>query len=103
VPAIVLAVTVSPRTALVVAMLYAVYHTVENYAIAPYVYGDRLKLSNVVVVVSCAVGAELAGVIGALIALPAAAIYPAIERIWLRDTLAEDTVKEHRAIERKAG
>jgi hypothetical protein len=44
------------------------------------------------------VGAQLAGVIGALIALPIAAIYP-IERVWLRGSLPEETVQEHRAPE----
>jgi len=103
VPGVILALTVSSRSALVVLLLYVAYHTAENYLIAPYVYGDRLKLSNVVVILAFAVGAELAGVIGALIALPIAAMYPAIERIWLRDKLANDTVREHTAIERKAG
>jgi len=77
---------------------------VENYVIAPWAYGDRLKLSNLAVILAFAIGAALAGVIGALIALPVAAVYPAIEQIWLRDALADDTVAEHRAIEhRKAG
>src|SRR5207237_777070 len=76
----------------------------ETYLVSPYVYGDRLKLSNLAVILAFAVGAEIAGVIGALIALPLAAAYPAVERIWLKDKLAEDTVRAHRAIEhRKAG
>jgi len=104
VPAIVLATTVSTHTALIVAGLYVLYHAIENYLIAPWAYGDRLKLSNIAVVLAFVVGAEVAGVVGALIALPIAAVYPAIERIWLREKLPEDTVKEHRAIEqRKAG
>ena len=104
VPAILLALTVSPATAVIVALCYVAYHLVENYWIAPRVYGDQLELSNVAVVLAFAVGAELAGVVGALIALPLAAAYPAIERIWLRDEL-HDTVEDHRAIEeeRKAG
>ncbi len=102
-PAIVLAATVSGKTALIVAVGYAAYHTAENYLIAPYVYGDRLQLSNVAVIVAFAVGAELAGVIGALIALPLAAIYPSVERIWLREQIGEETVREHRVIEKRAG
>jgi predicted PurR-regulated permease PerM len=104
VPAIVLALTVSGTTALIVAALYVAYHAVENYLLAPWAYGDRLKLSDLAVVLAFVVGAEIAGVVGALIALPIAAAYPAIERIWLREQLAEDTVHEHKAIEqRKAG
>ena len=102
VPAVLLAVTVSPRTALVVAICYLAYHLAENYIIAPRVYGDRLKLSNVAVVLAFAIGAELAGVVGALIALPLAAVYPAVERIWLREKLGDELVREHRAIERKS-
>ena len=103
VPAIVLALTRSPATALIVLLLYIAYHTIENYLIAPWVYGDRLQLSNIAVVLAFAVGAELAGIVGALIALPIAAAYPAIERIWLRDQLGERVVQEHRTIARKAG
>ena len=40
---------------------------------------------------------------GALIALPIAAAYPAIERIWLREQLGDEVVREHRKIARKAG
>jgi predicted PurR-regulated permease PerM len=103
VPAVVLALTRSPATALVVVLLYIAYHTIENYLIAPWVYGDRLQLSNIAVVLAFAVGAELAGIVGALIALPIAAAYPAIERIWLRDQLGDQVVQEHRHISRKAG
>ena len=100
--AVAMALTVSSSTALIVAGLYVAYHLVENYLISPWAYGDRLKLSNVAVILAFAIGAELAGVIGALIALPIAAVYPAIERIWLRAALPEDTVNEHKAIEARA-
>lgn len=100
--ALTMALTVSPSTALIVGGLYLVYHLIENYLISPWAYGDRLKLSNVAVILAFAVGGELAGVTGALIALPIAAAYPAIERIWLREKLPEDTVAEHKAIEAKA-
>ena len=50
-----------------------------------------------------AVGAALAGVVGALVALPTAAAYPAIERIWLKDRLGEQVVQEHAAVEQREG
>ena len=99
VPTVLLALTVSPATALMVAAFYVGYNTVETYVISPWAYGDRLKLSNVAVILAFVAGAEIAGVIGALIALPVVAIYPAIERIWLRDKLPNETVREHKAIE----
>jgi len=104
IPAILLAFTVSAKTALVVALIFVAYHTAENYLIGPWAYGDRLKLSNIAVVLAFVVGASIAGVIGALIALPVAAVYPAVERIWLREKLPEETVVEHKRMEhRKAG
>jgi predicted PurR-regulated permease PerM len=99
VPTILIALTVSVPTAIIVAAFYIAYNTVETYVLGPWAYGDRLKLSNVAVILAFVIGAEIAGVIGALIALPVAAIYPAIERIWLREQLAEDTIREHKAIE----
>ena len=60
------------------------------------------ELSNIAIILAFVVGAELAGVVGALIALPIAAAYPAIERIWLRDKLGDQVVHEHRAIQRHA-
>jgi predicted PurR-regulated permease PerM len=99
IPTILIALTVSTPTALIVAAFYIAYNTVETYVLGPWAYGDRLKLSNVAVILAFVIGAEIAGVIGALIALPVAAIYPAIERIWLHEQLAEDTVREHEAIE----
>lgn len=101
VPAVLLALTVSGTTALLVTAFYIAYNTVENYFIGPWAYGGRLRLSNLAVIVAFVVGAEIAGVIGALIALPIAAIYPAIEEIWLREKLSDETVREHEEIEQR--
>ncbi|MEO7270803.1 MAG: hypothetical protein ABI211_02235 [Vicinamibacterales bacterium] len=46
-----------------------------------------------------AIGGSLAGVIGALVFLPFVALYPAVERIWLRDAIPSETVQDHRRIE----
>ena len=92
---------VPPGTALIVFTLYLAYHLVKNDLVSPWTYGDLLKLSHVAVILAFAVGAELAGVIGALIALPIAAAYPVIERIWLREQPPEETVRERRAIEQR--
>jgi predicted PurR-regulated permease PerM len=99
-PAVLLAATVSTTTVVLVIALYVTYHFVENYFIGPLVYGGKLAMSNIAVLLAFAVGAELGGVIGALLALPVAATYPAIERIWLRDYFGDETVKQH---ERLAG
>ena len=83
-PAMIMAATISPRMALAMIPIYLSYDFIENYLIAPRVYGDRLRLTKVAVLVSFAVGAQLAGVVGALLALPLAATFPVIDRLWLR-------------------
>ena len=103
IPAAALGLTVSGTVGVAALVLYVVYHLLEAYVIAPRVYGGRMELSNLAVILAFAIGAELAGVIGAVIALPVAAIYPTIERIWLREELPVDTVRKHRVIEKQAG
>jgi predicted PurR-regulated permease PerM len=101
VPAVILALAVSPLVALIVAGLYVAYHLIENYYIGPKVYGGRLRLSHLAVILAFAAGAELGGIVGAILALPVAAMYPVIERVWLKDYLGRDAVETHRRIERR--
>jgi predicted PurR-regulated permease PerM len=82
-------------------IFYIAYNAVESYVLSPWAYGDRMRLSDFAVIVAFVVGAQLAGVIGAVIALPLAAIYPTVERIWLREQLPRETVQEHREIEHR--
>jgi predicted PurR-regulated permease PerM len=101
-PAMVMAATKSSALALAMIPIYGTYHVIENYLIGPRIYGGRLQLSNVAVLVAFAIGAELGGVVGALLAMPIAATYPTIEKLWLRDQLGDDVVAEHEAVRRKA-
>jgi predicted PurR-regulated permease PerM len=98
-PAVLLAFVVSPVVALGVAIFYVLYNVVENYYIQPKVYGRELRLSDLAVIAAFLVGAELGGVLGAVIALPIAAMYPAVERIWFDRPETNDTADEHRRIQ----
>jgi predicted PurR-regulated permease PerM len=99
-PAVLLALSVSPTVGLIVAAVYGAYHLVENYYIGPKVYGDRLRMSNLAVIIAFAVGAEVGGIVGALLALPVAGLYPVIESVWLREYLNRDAVETHRRLQR---
>jgi predicted PurR-regulated permease PerM len=101
-PAMVMAATRSPALALSMVPIYGMYHFIENYLIGPRIYGRRLRLSNVAVLLAFAVGAELGGVVGALLAMPIAATYPTIEKLWLRGPLGDEVVAEHEAVRRRA-
>jgi predicted PurR-regulated permease PerM len=49
-----------------------VYQQVENHTLQPLVYHRTVKLSPLAISVSVAMGAELGGVVGALLGIPAA-------------------------------
>jgi predicted PurR-regulated permease PerM len=72
---IAVAVAVATRgvwTAVIVLVVMLVYQQVENNAIQPVVYSRTVKLSPLAIAVSVAVGAEVGGIIGVLLAIPAA-------------------------------
>jgi predicted PurR-regulated permease PerM len=99
-PAVLLGLTVSVWVAAGVIIYHAGYNVIENYYIAPKVYGRELRLSSLAIITAFAIGAELGGVIGALVSLPVAAMYPAIERIWLGDRIGPATIEAHEKIEK---
>jgi predicted PurR-regulated permease PerM len=95
IPAAFFALTVSPFAAAAVVVLYLLYHAIENYVIIPRVYGRRLRLSPLVVLIALIVGGSLYGVLGAVLILPVFAAYPIIEKIWLTDYLSDEVVADH--------
>lgn len=95
IPAVALAFTVSPATGALVAALYVAYHLTENYFIVPKVYGNRLRLSTLTVLVSCLAAGLVAGVAGVILVLPVVASYPILERIWLQPYLERGTAQKH--------
>jgi predicted PurR-regulated permease PerM len=99
IPMVLLALTVSPAAGVATAIFNAAYNAIETYYISPKIYGNELRLSSLAVILGFAVGAELGGVVGALISLPIVALYPTIENIWLRDRLAPEVLSDHRRIE----
>jgi predicted PurR-regulated permease PerM len=99
IPMVLLALTVSTWVAVATAIFNVAYNAVETYYITPKVYGSQLKLSSLAVILGFAVGAELGGVVGALISLPIVALYPTIESIWLADRLSPEVIADHRRIE----
>jgi predicted PurR-regulated permease PerM len=77
-PAALFALTVSAAKAGIVIVAYLLYHQLEDYLIAPKVYGSALGLSLSVIVISLLIGVELLGIVGAVLALPVAAAVPTI-------------------------
>jgi predicted PurR-regulated permease PerM len=66
------ALTQGTATALVVVVLLLVYHLFEGHTLRPLIYGRVLKLSPLTVLLAIVVGTEIAGILGALAAIPIA-------------------------------
>jgi predicted PurR-regulated permease PerM len=69
---------------IVVVVFFVIYQQVENHILQPVVYGRTVQLSPLAVLISVLIGAELAGVLGALAAIPVAGSLQVILREFLR-------------------
>lgn len=86
VPAVLVALTVSPGLALGVAVFFLVQQLLENNVLVPKVMGTQVGLSAVTVIASLAIGSELLGFVGALLAVPTAAIVQVLfEELYLAE------------------
>lgn len=63
----------SPLTALVAACYYLVYMQVEAYVLSPRIMNRAVSVPGAVVVIAAVAGGTIAGVLGALVAIPVAA------------------------------
>jgi predicted PurR-regulated permease PerM len=68
----------------VVLVFFVVYQQLENHVLQPLVYGRTVQLSPLAVLIAVLIGAELAGVLGALAAIPVAGTIQVILRDQLR-------------------
>lgn len=73
IPAIVVAATVSPELALIVAGVYAVLQFIEGNVLVPIVMRNTVGISPFLVILSVLAGAAAGGFVGALLAVPIAA------------------------------
>ncbi len=86
IPAVLVALTVSPGLALGVAGFCRVLQLLENNVLVPKVMGETVGLSAVTVIASLIIGSELLGFVGALLAVPTAAIIQVlIEELYLAE------------------
>jgi predicted PurR-regulated permease PerM len=70
IPAILVASTVSPQLALIVAGVYVVIQLIEGSVLVPLVMRNTIGISPLLVMLSLLVGAAVGGLLGALLAVP---------------------------------
>lgn len=75
----------STLAGLVLVAWFVIYQQVENHVLQPVIYGRALQLSPLVVLVAVLIGAAVAGILGALAAIPVAGTI----QILILDVLAE--------------
>lgn len=91
IPAIAVAATVSPQTALFTALFFLAQQQVENHLLVPKLMERQVGVSPVIVIVALLIGGTTLGILGALLAVPTAAIIQVITQELLdeRDRVQE--------------
>ena len=92
IPAVLVATTVSPELALIVAGVYVVLQLVEGSVLVPLVMRNTVGISPLLVLLSVLIGAAVGGILGALLAVPiAASVEIVLARLQARETpVAQD-------------
>ena len=84
IPAVLLAATAGPAAVVAALALYFLVQQVENNFLVPQVQGNAVQLHPAVVVFAIIVGGSLAGLLGAILALPVTAAFRDVVRYLFR-------------------
>lgn len=84
IPAVLLAATAGPGVMLAALVLYTLIQQVENNFLVPKIQGDAVELHPAVVMFAIIVGGSLAGLLGAILALPITAAFRDVVRYLFR-------------------
>ena len=90
IPAVVLAATAGLEATIAALVLYTVVQQVENNLLVPKIQGDAVQLHPSAVIFSLIVGGSLAGLLGAILALPVAAATRDVVRYLFRRATLDD-------------
>jgi predicted PurR-regulated permease PerM len=74
------ALTVSPTAAIAMALIQLVYQQLENYVVYPLVYRRAVELTAFTTIVAVLVASSILGVVGAILAVPFAAVVKVVVR-----------------------
>jgi predicted PurR-regulated permease PerM len=73
-PPVIVALFQDPLTAVWVALLFVGLQQIEGHVVAPQIFGKALRINPLLVIFALLLGGEVYGVLGALLALPLAAV-----------------------------
>ena len=86
IPAIAVALTVSPTLALFVALFFLLQQQLENHVLVPKIMSRQVGVSPVVVITALLIGGSLLGIVGAILAVPTAAILQVLFEDWTENS-----------------
>ena len=84
IPAVLLAAIAGPAAVVAALLLYTIIQQVENNLFVPKIQGDAVELHPAAVMFAIIVGGSLAGLLGAILALPMAAAFRDVVRYLFR-------------------
>jgi predicted PurR-regulated permease PerM len=79
---------------IVVLIFFIVYQQIENHLLQPLVYSRTVQLSPLAILIAVLMGAKLAGILGALAAIPVAGTIQVLLLAWLAERRKQDTQPE---------
>lgn len=94
VPAVLIALTISPAKALYVVGIYALVQILESYLITPMIQDRAVSIPPALLVSAQVVAGVLAGLLGILIATPlAVTVVVAVQMLYVEDALGDQAVE----------
>jgi predicted PurR-regulated permease PerM len=94
IPALILAIASGPAAIVLVSVFYFIAFNIEGSILVPTFQGKMIDFTGASVLVLIAIGFALAGIIGAILALPIASIVRDLFRLVFDKVVAEDLVFE---------
>jgi predicted PurR-regulated permease PerM len=85
IPAIAVALTISPAIAVAVTVFFFLQQQFENHVLVPKIMARQVGVSPVIVIIALLMGGSLLGVLGAILAVPTAAILQVLFEEWATD------------------
>jgi predicted PurR-regulated permease PerM len=79
---------------IIVLVFFVVYQQIENHLLQPLVYSRTVQLSPLAILISVLIGAKMAGILGALAAIPVAGTIQVLLLAWLAERRKQDTPPE---------
>jgi predicted PurR-regulated permease PerM len=83
IPAVLVGLTVSPQTGLLVLIYFAVQQLIENNVLVPRIMEKQVGVSAVTILIALMIGSQLQGFVGAILAVPTAAIVQVLIQEYL--------------------